>query len=87
MSPPRPGDTARAGVHSASPGDNRTDVTASRRNWRPGEGWGTLGDHGMEGRAGGQQHSRVHVREEPQLAGEDLGQQHPHEGPAQGAET
>lgn len=45
------------------------------------------GDPDTEGWGGGQQHSRVHIREEAQLAGEDLGQQHPHEGPAQGAET
>lgn len=35
----------------------------------------------------GQQHSRIHVRQESQFAGEDLRQQHSHKGPAQGTET
>lgn len=48
---------------------------------------GHPGDPGAGGWGGGQQHSRVHIREEAQLAGEDLGQQHPHEGPAQSTET
>lgn len=48
---------------------------------------GHPGDPGAGGWGGGQQHSRVHIREEAQLAGEDLGQQHPHKGPAQGTET
>lgn len=49
-SPPRPVSTARAGVHSASPGDSRTDVagTASHGNGRPGQGQGILGTPGLE---------------------------------------
>lgn len=62
--------------------DSTTDVTGESGAWR-GMGMG----HPVDTRAGGQHHSRVHVGEELQLAGEDLREQHPHEGPAQGAET
>lgn len=76
--------TARAGVHSTS----RTDMagTPSNGNRRPRQGWGTLRTP-AQGLRGGHQHSRIHIREELQLAGEDLRQQHPYEGPIQGTET
>lgn len=51
----------------------RPSATFPARLWGFPQGWG-------------QECSRIHAVKELQLAGEDLRQQHPHKGPAQGTQ-